>query len=163
MKLFQKFSCAIWITLAGFMAFSEQDSAQTSAKCAAPQSATDSEFSPGQVWSYKTREGEGSSTITILRVETLPKLGTIIHIRINGINLKNCSGGPSPHVIEHAPFSKDAIDKSVLKLIAQKETLPNYEAGYSDWRAHCGGVYTISVADMVAADEQTLNAGMNCH
>ncbi len=163
MKLFRKLSWVVCIALAGLVAFGRQELAQTHTKCAVPQDATDTKYSPGQVWSYKTRESEGSSTITILRVETLPKIGRVIHIRIDGINIRNCSGGPSLHVIEHAPFNKDAIDRSVLKLVDQRENLPNYEAGYSDWRAHCGGVYTISVAEMLAVDEQTFNAGMNCH
>lgn len=136
--------------------------AQSSAKCAEPQVTTDSKYNPGQIWSYRTRSGEDASTITILRVETLPKIGTIIHVRIDGIVLKNCSGGFSPHVIEHAPFSKDAVDRSVFRLVGQKETLPDYEAGYSDWRAHCGGVYTITIAQMLSVDEQTFNSGMNC-
>jgi hypothetical protein len=162
MKADPKLPSAICILLLSFMAQGGQEFAQTSAKCASPQATIDSKYSPGQVWSYKTRDGEGTSTITILRVETLPKVGTIIHIRIDGIALKNCSGGPIPKVIEHAPFSKDAIDRSVLKLVGQKENLPDYEAGYSDWKAHCGGVYTVTVAEMLAADEQTFNGGMNC-
>ena len=45
--------------------------------------------------------------------ETLPKVGVIVHVRIDGVQLKNCKGGPAPTTIEHAPFTKIAIDKSV--------------------------------------------------
>jgi hypothetical protein len=54
-------------------------------KCLTPTSAEDPKFKPGQVWSYKTRPGEERSTITILRVESSPKLGMIVHIE--GVNL----------------------------------------------------------------------------
>jgi hypothetical protein len=37
------------------------------------------------------------------------------------------------------------------------KTIPTLE-GYDRWRADCGGIYTISVRDVVAADEKTLNA-----
>jgi hypothetical protein len=162
MRVFQKVACAVSIMGLVFIAQTQQDTAQTGAKCAAPQVTTDPKYSPGQVWSYKTRKGEDASTITILRVETLPKIGTIIHIRIDGITVKNCSGGPTLHTIEHSPFSKDAIDRSVLEIVGQKQNLPDYKNGYLDWRTHCGGVYTIPVAEVVAADEQALNSGTKC-
>jgi hypothetical protein len=114
------------------------------------------------VWSYKARTGEESSTLTILRVESLPKVGVILHVRIDGIKLKNCSGGHSPTTIQHAPFSREAIDRSVLKLVSQGNVIPDYEAGYLNWREHCGGIYTIPVAEMVSVDEKTLNGGMTC-
>ncbi|WP_109487252.1 hypothetical protein [Occallatibacter savannae] len=130
--------------------------------CVAPQAATDPKFSPGQVWSYRTRRGEESSTITVLRIERLPNAGVIVHVRISGIHLKNCSGGPSPTNIGHTPISREALDRSVTKLIEQGRTLPDYEEGYNQWRQACGGVYTIAVADLVKADEETFNSQWNC-
>ena len=140
-----------------------QEGADEHAKqCAEPQAATDPKFSPGQVWSYRMRKGEESSTVTVLRIESLPKIGVIVHVRISGIHLKNCSEGPSPENIGHAPISREALDRSVTKLIEQGRTLPDYEEGYNQWRQACGGVYTISVADVVQADEQTFNSQTNC-
>jgi hypothetical protein len=118
-------------------------------ECVVPQTTVDSTYKPGQVWSYKTRPGESSSTITILRVETTPKLGTIIHIRVDDVQFRDCNGArPAPTSIAHAPFAKAAIDKSVIRQLRSVSTLPDFEAGYSDWLAHCGGVYTVSVAEM---------------
>jgi len=129
--------------------------------CDAPVVITDAKFIPGQVWSFQSRPGEGASTVTILRVESLPKVGVVIHIRIDGIQFKNCTGGPSPTSIQHAPFTKAALDQSVTHLI-RSVNVPQYEAGYRSWLAHCGGVYTISVAAMVDADDATFNAGLGC-
>jgi hypothetical protein len=141
---------------------SHQGQASDKRNCAAPQAAVDSTYSPGQVWSYKTRPGESSSTVTILRVETTPKIGTIIHVRIDGVRFKNCTGGSAPNTIEHAPFAKSALDKSVGHKLSTVTRLPDFEAGYGDWLAHCGGVYTITVAEMVGADDATFNAGLGC-
>ena len=82
-------------------------------RCAQPQPVVDSTYKPGQVWSYKTRPGEGSSTITVLRVESTPKLGVIVHVRIDGFQFKKCDRGPGPSTMEHAPFAKAAIDKGI--------------------------------------------------
>jgi hypothetical protein len=143
-------------------AAAQQTAGSPGKKCAEPQIVTDVKYSPGQVWDYRTRDGEESSTITVLRVESLPKIGVIIHVRIDGIRLKNCSGGPGPTTIGHAPFTKDALDRSVTKLIEQQHTLPDYEQGYNSWREACGGAYTIPVVEMLKADEVTFNSGMNC-
>ena len=131
-------------------------------QCATPQPEVDSTYSPGQVWSYKTRPGEASSTVTILRVERTPKLGIIVHVRVDGVKFKNCTGGPSPSEIDHAPFTKGALDKSVSRQLRIVSKLPAYEAGYGDWLAHCGGVYTVTLAEMVDVDDASFNAGLGC-
>jgi hypothetical protein len=151
-----------WAVLLGGCVLSHQGEAADTRKCAAPQPTVDSTYSPGQVWSYKSRPSEGSSTVTILRVETSPKVGVIVHVRIDGVQFKNCKGGPAPTTIDHAPFTKIAMDKSVSRQLRTVSELPEFEAGYKDWLAHCGGVYTVSVAKMVDVDDATFNAGLGC-
>jgi hypothetical protein len=116
-------------------------------KCATPTVVDDPTYKPGQVWSYKTRAGDEDSTVTILRVESTPKLGTIVHVQIQRWRLENCHGNTGDSTMDHAPFSKAAIDKSVVKLLRTDKDIPNFEEGYRDWLSHCGGVYTMSVAD----------------
>jgi hypothetical protein len=83
--------------LFGWLALSQQQGLDADAKqCTVPQPEVDSTYTPGQVWSYNTRPGEASSTVTILRVERTPKLGVIVHVRIDGVQFKNCKGGPAP-------------------------------------------------------------------
>lgn len=98
-------------------------------KCVTPTPTDDPKFKPGQVWSYKTRPGEEESTLSILRIESSPKLGVIIHIRVNDFQFKNCTGGPAPHTLGHAPFSRAAIDSSVVKLLRTVE-VPACENGF---------------------------------
>lgn len=100
--------------------------------------------------------------MTILRIETLPKIGEILHVRVDGVQFRNCAGVDAPNHIADAPFSRAAIEKSVTALRRQLHDLPEYEEGYEYWRAHCGGVYTIGVAEMVDVDDQTFNSNLGC-
>ena len=128
--------------------------------CPAPTPFKDQKFHPGQVWQYKTRAGEEESFITILKVESLQNR-PIVHIRVDHVHLKNCSEGPEPDTIKHMPFLREAVDRSVMKLIKEDSKVPDFP-GYDDWRKACGGVYTISVAEAVAADEAAFSQGSHC-
>lgn len=130
--------------------------------CQEPQEATDSKFHPGQVWNYKTRRNEEKSTLTILKIESLPKLGVIVHIRVDGIRLHNCTGGPEPNNFAHMPFTRDAIERSVVKVAKENGPVPDFQEGYDEWRRACGGVYTITVAEAIQVSEETFNAGLGC-
>lgn len=134
---------------------------QNKAPCPQPSTITDTKYAPGQVWSYHNRKTEADATLTVLKVESLPKVGVVVHVRLDGIRLRNCSGGHEPTQIEHAPFTREALDRSVVKLIRTGE-VPAFQDGYQNWREHCGGVYTITVAEMIAVDEQTFNNGLTC-
>jgi len=130
-------------------------------KCISPTPMDDPKFHAGQVWQYKTRPGEEDSFVTILRVESLGKK-TIIHVRVDKVRLKNCAGGPEPDTIEHMPFAREAIESSVTKLLKEDSKIPDFRAGYDDWRNACGGVYTISIAEAVKADQLTFNQNLGC-
>jgi hypothetical protein len=130
--------------------------------CTSPEPVHDSKFRPGQVWFYKSRAGEEKSFITILRIESLPKVGTIIHVRVDKIRLRNCTGGSEPDTFEHMPFTRDALERSITKLQKESSDIPAYQAGYDEWRAACGGVYTVTVAEAVALGEATFRKGNGC-
>jgi hypothetical protein len=129
--------------------------------CPEPTETKDSKFRPGQVWQYKTRPHEEGSRLTILKVESLAKLGTIVHIRVEKVRLKNCTGGPEPDKFEHMPFTRDAIERSVTKLV-KESSIPDFHAGYDEWRNACGGVYTITVAEAIQVSEDTFRKGLGC-
>jgi hypothetical protein len=48
----------------------------------------------GDCWAYATRPGEESSFLVIRKIETLPKIGEVIHISIYGLKIPNSS---APH------------------------------------------------------------------
>jgi len=134
-----------------------QDKTRT---CPEPTESSDLKFRPGQVWQYKTRPNDDASTLTILKIETLPKQGTIIHIRIDRIRIRNCKGGPEPDTL-HIPFTRHAVERSVTKLV-KEGIVPEFQAGYDAWKNACGGVYTTSVADAVQGIEDGFRNSLGC-
>jgi hypothetical protein len=126
---------------------------------------SDEKYKPGQVWSYKTRTNESESTLTILRVEKIDGKKSIVHIRVDRIVLKNCSGGPEPEQLPHMPFSREAIDASVLKVLRTGQ-VPDFHEGYSEWRSAWdsgkAGFYTITVAQALDVSHATFNQGLGC-
>ena len=122
----------------------------------------DDKYEVGQIWEYQTRKGEEKSTLTIAAVEKHKELGTIINIYVGGLKVKNpnADNGLSDE-IQHLPFSKDAIDKSVTKLIGTTKQLPDYKDGYHEWRTAFdngkAGVFSITVKESIDIMEKTLN------
>ena len=121
---------------------------------------TESKYKVGQVWSYKTRPEEKKSTFVVVKVESHPKLGNIVHVALRDLKLKK----PNGDVIgtaSHLPFAEEAINKSAGKLLKGRVELPDYEEGYGLWRdafdVGKAGVYTISIAEAVGVMEETLN------
>jgi hypothetical protein len=135
---------------------------------AALKEVVDEKYKPGQVWSYKTRPGEESSTFTVLRVEEAAKgqdTVRIVHIHVDGIRLKNCTGGPEPDTVAHMPFAKASIDDSAIKNV-RTGSVPSFEDGYSEWLkgwdAHKAGFYTISVSQAIEVMQATFSQGLGC-
>ena len=95
------------------------------------------------------------------RSKRFPNRGTIIHIRVEKIRLRNCTGGPEPDKFEHMPFARDAVERSVTKLVKER-SVPDFQAGYDAWKNACGGVYTISVADAVQVGEDGFRTSLGC-
>jgi hypothetical protein len=124
--------------------------------------ASESKYKVGQKWSYQTRAGEEKSYFIVVKVESHPKLGTIIHIAMRGLRMKNphSPNGISENV-DHMPFSEESINRSALKLLKEKTELPDFEEGYQMWReafdAGHAGIYTVTVAEAVKVMEASLN------
>jgi hypothetical protein len=109
------------------------------------------------VWTYTTRSEDVGSTLTILKVESIDKVGVIIHVRLDGLKMRRADG----HVldsIQHMPFTRKALASSAVRKQSSGK-IPDYADGYANWSAACGGVYTISVKEAVEADQQTLLNG----
>lgn len=121
---------------------------------------TESKFKVGQVWSYETRPDEKGSAFVVAKVESHPKLGNIVHVSVRGLRMKK-PNGEFISDIQHMPFSEEALAKSAVKLVKEKEELPDFEEGYQIWReafdAGKAGVWTVSLAKGVEAMEKTLN------
>jgi hypothetical protein len=125
----------------------------------------DDKFKPGQVWSYKTRANEEASALTILRVDEYAANKRIVHIRVDNVHLKNCTGGPAPETFEHMPFSKESMDESVIKTL-RTGNVPDFHNGYSGWRAAwdagTAGYYAITVAQALDVAQKTFDQSLGC-
>jgi hypothetical protein len=126
------------------------------------QDTTESKFKVGQMWTYKARPGEEKSYFIVVKVETHKKLGTIVHIAVRNLRMKNrrSPDGLSEDV-DHMPFAEAALTKSAVKLLKDNADLPDFRDGYQEWRrafeqGHAG-IYTITLAEAVNVMEATLN------
>jgi hypothetical protein len=99
------------------------------------------DFEPGQVWTFRLDKSEPASTLTVLKVESLPKHGKVVHISVSAIRVPE--GVTS---IQHLPMSQDAIERSVLTLVRTERSPPDL-AGYDTWARAQGGVFKTSVED----------------
>lgn len=114
----------------------------------------DDTFSVGQVWAYHTRTGEEHSTFQILKIEEYEETGTVIHIYVNGLKVKN------PHIpsgfseeIGHLPMSKEAVSKSITNLVSEDSELHDFKEGYGNWKQAFddgkAGVFSATVKEAV--------------
>lgn len=99
-------------------------------------------FEVGQVWKYDNRQGEDSSTFTILKIEKYHKVfdsinytDTVIHIRIDKIKVhdpKTITG--FSNFIEHLPCSVKTLSQSAITTISKRTTLPEFTNSYKRWK-----------------------------
>jgi hypothetical protein len=120
------------------------------------------QFLAGQVWTYRTRPGEERSRVVICKVETDPKLGEIVHLHVQGIQLKNPNAPDKvSHEIGHMPYAAEALKKCLGKLESGNATLPEYQDGYEEWREAFengkAGVWTLQLADAISGMEDAIN------
>lgn len=118
-------------------------------------------FQVGQVWRYFNRPGEEKSTVTILKIEKYPNSDTIIHIRVDGVTIYNSkSASGYSDFLGHLPFSKNALDLSVIELVGKKDTLPDFQEGYREWKtawsAGKGGFWTIELRKAIDGVDQAM-------
>ena len=123
------------------------------------------DYSAGQLWSYQTRAGDESSLVLIDFVESVPKLGTIYHISVLQVHMPSWKDGSrSVMDLPHFPVSKVTLDNSLLAPVGTRAPFESYKAGYAEWRkafdAGQAGVFTISVADVIATVETALLKNM---
>lgn len=109
----------------------------------------------GQVWAYETRPGESDSVLTILRIEKYPDLGTVVHVRVDGIHMVNPLKGGAITSIPHLPFKELAVQRSVTHLLRTAASVPDFREGYVTWKAAYqagqAGAFEVPVRDALNA------------
>jgi hypothetical protein len=92
------------------------------------------ELKAGDIWAYKNRPGEDGSTLTILKIENYPKLGKVVHIRVDGFRLINPVTGSEFNEMPHLPFQAKAIERSITHRVGETAEIADYSQGYTAWR-----------------------------
>jgi hypothetical protein len=122
----------------------------------------DGKYHVGEQWNYRTRPGEERSVLTVLKVESSPKLGVIVHVSLDGLRIES-SHAPDGvlETIGHMPFAEHAIDDSVTTRVAAGIAVPAESEGYQEWRrafdAGEAGIFTISVGEGVSFMAEALS------
>ncbi|MDF7777775.1 hypothetical protein P1X14_21145 [Sphingomonas sp. AOB5] len=111
-------------------------------------------YAVGQIWEYRNLPRDAGSLLKIQAIETDPVGGTIYHISVTGLKIE--AGGGVLQEIGHLPVSKQTLDASVTRLSPLTPDFPDAAPGIADWRKANGGVFTISVAEIVGVIEQSL-------
>jgi hypothetical protein len=104
----------------------------------------------GDIWAYKNRPGEDGSTLTILKIESYPKLGKVVHIRVDGFRMINPVTGNEFNDMPHLPLQAKALERSITHRVGETADVPDFSQGYTTWRAafdeEKAGVFKISVS-----------------
>jgi hypothetical protein len=118
-------------------------------------SADQPRYAIGQVWEYKARPGDEGSVLKIQQIDddaAFKSVGPVYHITVIGFHFSN------PHVepvLPHAPVSKATLDASVTRLSDRADEFPDARPGIAEWKQANGGVYTISVAQIIDVIDRT--------
>lgn len=98
----------------------------------------------GQVWEFRARGGEGHALVKIQKVELTPdNRSEIFHVSMIGLR---CSYGTE---LSHAPVSRQTLVNSVTRLARDFGQFPDHRAGLEEWKKARGGVYSISLAEII--------------
>jgi hypothetical protein len=96
---------------------------------------TSTKYHAGEEYSFGGRPGDAQPRFLVLKVDFHKKMGNIVHLRINGIRLKNPKA-PSGYFdnVSHFPIAEAALDKSDPKLLKSGIPVPDFQEGYQQWR-----------------------------
>lgn len=131
-----------------------------------PGLAADLAVKEGECWSYATRSGEESSYLVIRKIETLPKLGEVIHVSVFDLKIKSPSAPKGfTDRVGHFPIAGPNVRASLKAKIQKKIPEIDWKDGYRTWReaydAGRGGIFTRSVSECVGFMEEALGRARN--
>ncbi len=113
------------------------------------QNVWDQRFEPGQRWSYSTRPQDKGSTLTILKIDEVPGIGTVVQIVVDNVLFDDAPERyrtESPHNVSLA-MRRDSLDASVTSMLGIIQ-VPSRPDHYDQWQNNCNGLtYATSVAD----------------
>lgn len=109
---------------------------------------------PYEVGQYRTLPRDEGSLLKIQAIEPDPRGQPIYHVSLTG--LKIAAGDGMLQEVGHLPVSKQTLDASVTRLSKRPASFPDAAPGIADWRAANGGVFTITMIEIVGVIEQSV-------
>jgi len=102
----------------------------------------------GQMWTI--RDVPEHTRLVVARTEAE---GTIVHISVFNVDVPASALGPASAItMAHLPFARSALAGSVLLLLGTgARPADAFEDGYAQWKNAKGGVFTLSVKEVIDA------------
>lgn len=115
-------------------------------------------FAAGQLWTYRTREGEESSRAIVLHVEEFPSLGCVAHVALVDLAIRcPSSEGGFLQTLRHLPVAASSLHESLCELQLDGLRLPDPDEICGEWRrafeTSGAGCWTLPLAEIVQAIE----------
>jgi|GEM_PF-3360033 len=87
------------------------------------------EYKPGQVW-----ETGSGPTVTVLKVEELPKFGKVVHVRVDNVPNGSCGAVQLTKSINHLALTDKMMRRSEIYFVKEDSNLPeSYFDAYREW------------------------------
>lgn len=112
---------------------------------ASAASAEPTPFAVGQIWTLN----DPAHAETRVRIGRIEDKGQTIHISLWGAPIPQTAQLNSPLVAGHLPITASALRASVAAQVEENAPETGFEAGYQAWRDARGGVFTITVPEIV--------------
>jgi hypothetical protein len=126
---------------------------------AMPAQAQEHSFQVGQIWTLRPPAHAAAR----VRIGRLDDNGAIVHISLWGMpapipQATDVIG--SPLVVGHLPITAEALLASVdMRIDEQPPANLGFDEGYDTWRRANGGVFTLTVPEIVETIFQTVSNG----
>lgn len=106
-------------------------------------------YAAGQVWEFQADDVQSDALLIIQQIDRADDdraEGDIYHISL----VAKLTEGPQDELhIGHLPVSKATLDGAVTRLSDTKLVFANWLEGWSMWRNSGGGVFTMSLSEII--------------
>jgi len=124
---------------------------------ASPAAADEPKYDVGQVWEFEAKGVKPGGLLVVQQVD--PADGdenTPIDIYHISIVAELVEGFPNQLQIAHLPVSQQTLDMSVTELSDVELIFAGWEPGWAEWQKAQGGVFTISLSDIITMLTETM-------
>lgn len=92
------------------------------------------DYEAGQMWSYRARPQDPSSAVMILLIDKDTPRGEVIFVRVINVNFQSPGGKMVVMALSPLPFTRAALDRSVIKMTGKTSQLNWTDTRYRLWK-----------------------------